>query len=112
MSRVRLTGSYRYSIYVTPDYAIVEGLDLGTGQEAMRISRHSGSLISLLDPLVLAQKGKKKYSIGDSQQQQQRNNRELKKRQQCLCLSTTCCDAFIAVVKNVGVSGLSRRARR
>jgi hypothetical protein len=47
MSRVRLTGPYRYLIYVTPDYAIVEGLDLGTGQEAMRVSRHSGSPISL-----------------------------------------------------------------
>lgn len=50
MSRVRLTGPYRYLIYVTPDYAIVESLDLGTGQEAnqaMRISRHSGSPISL-----------------------------------------------------------------
>lgn len=38
MSRVRLTGPYRYLIYVTPDYAIVEGLDLGAGQEMMRIS--------------------------------------------------------------------------
>jgi hypothetical protein len=26
MGRVRLTGPYRYLIYVTPDYAIVEGL--------------------------------------------------------------------------------------
>jgi hypothetical protein len=51
MSRVRLTAPYRYLIYVTPDYAIVEGLDLGTGQEAMRTSRHS-------DPLVL-----EKYSM-------------------------------------------------
>lgn len=51
MSRVRLTGPYRYLIYVTPDNAIVEGMDLGTGQEAIRISRHS-------DPLVL-----EKYSM-------------------------------------------------
>ena len=50
MSRVRLTGPYRYLIYVTPDYAIVEGLnglDLGTGplQEGRYESvDHSGPL--------------------------------------------------------------------
>jgi hypothetical protein len=49
------------AIYVTLDYAIVEGLDLGTGQEAMQISRHSGSPFS--DTPVLVQK--EKYSTGD-----------------------------------------------
>jgi len=53
MSCVRLTGPYRYLIYVTPDYAIVEGLDLGQGKrrcESVDILGHR-SLFS--DPLVL-----------------------------------------------------------
>jgi hypothetical protein len=76
MSRVRLTGPYRYLIYVTPDYAIVvdsEGLDLGTGQEAMRISLVD---FSFQIPLVL-----EKYSMvttNKTKEQQRRDNNSFK----------------------------------
>ena len=62
MSRVRLTGPYRYLIYVTPDYAIVDGwtdgLDLARGDANQLTFKGHRS-----DPLVLVTYKKDKCSM-------------------------------------------------
>ena len=70
MSRVRLTGPYRYLIYVTPDYAIVEGLnglDLGTGPLQESDTNQLTILGLFSDSLVLVRtkKVKKKLMVND-----------------------------------------------